>query len=250
MKFITTISTLGLSVSVLVQAGIVPAEDYDTCEVDTFDGEFALAVKQLGFDYTNAKFLDLIYEMGDGQLEHGARSDQLYPVVLCKYCSLYDNCGENCGQNCGEDGLVKLKETPKIDKRDSVTIPDPGCDEPYCKVCKADFIWLFSLCEGILSDKNYAIGEIVANHQLQFDELSQIDAFHTGGFSITYQYGNYLLALNKNTVFWHCKVNDYGVFKVYNKKIAAQCSPIQLIVLQAKTCKKKYNQTSFPGSSV
>lgn len=245
MRFVATATILTFNLFRSIQAGIVPIEDCNKCEVDTFDGEFALAIKELGFDYKNCKFLDLIYEIDDGQLEHGGRQDQLYPISLCKYCSLIDN----CGKDCGEDGVVKLKETPKISKRGGATVPEPGCDEPYCKICKDDCIWLFSLCDGILTDKNYATGEIVANHQLQFDKLSQIDAFHTCGFSITYQYGNYLLALNHKTLFWHCKVDDYGLYKIYDKKIGAQCSPVQLIVLQAKQCKKKYDHKSFPASS-
>ncbi|RCK54553.1 Cell wall mannoprotein PIR1 [Candida viswanathii] len=246
MKFTTTsAAAFTLSLFVVAQPGVVPVEDCNKCEVDTFDGEFALSVKELGFDYKNYKFLDLVYEIEDGQLEHGSRPDQLYPISLCKYCSLVDH----CGKDCGEDGVVRLKEHPKISKRGGVSVPEPGCDEPYCKICKDDCIWLFNLCDGVLTDKNYATGEIVANHQLQFDKLSQIDAFRTCGFSITYQYGNYLLALDHKTVFWHCKVDDYGLYKIYDKKIGAQCAPVQLIVLQGKHCKKRYDHKSFPAVS-
>ena len=44
------------------------------------------------------------------------------------------------------------------------------------------------------------------------------------GFSIVYIEGNYYLALNHEIKFWHYKVDDKGLYKLYNKSIGEQCS--------------------------
>ena len=45
MRFVATATILTFNLFRSIQAGIVPIEDCNKCEVDTFDGEFALAIK-------------------------------------------------------------------------------------------------------------------------------------------------------------------------------------------------------------
>ena len=41
------------------------------------------------------------------------------------------------------------------------------------------------------------------------------------------------MALDHKIDFWHCKVDDKGLYKIYDKSIGEQCSKIKLIVLKS-----------------
>ena len=63
----------------------------------------------------------------------------------------------------------------------------------YCKVGKSP--QYFMLSDGVLYDQRGA-GEIVANHQFQFDLPSQSSALFNKGWSVVSSNGKRLLALN------------------------------------------------------
>lgn len=93
------------------------------------------------------------------------------------------------------------------------------------------YYW-FTLHKNVLKDSKKRIGEIVANHQFQFDYPVQPDALYTKGFSIVTYKGVKYLALNGNTKFWNSAVNDKGVYKIYDKPITDQSKPINLVILE------------------
>ena len=47
---------------------------------------------------------------------------------------------------------------------------DDKCEYPYCEIHNTDCDLLITLCGGVLTDDKHATGEIVANHQFQFDK--------------------------------------------------------------------------------
>ena len=99
---------------------------------------------------------------------------------------------------------------------------------------------VITLRDGVLHDERHATGEIVANHQ--FHSINHHKRMpYTKGFSIVYTEGNYYLALDHKIKFWHCKVDDNGLYKIYDKSIGEQCSEIELIILKSD---KKLNLNS------
>ncbi|RCK60543.1 putative cell wall mannoprotein PIR32 [Candida viswanathii] len=91
----------------------------------------------------------------------------------------------------------------------------------------------FTLDCGVIKDSKGRIGEIVANHQFQFDYPVQPDALYTKGFAVVTYKGVKYLALNGKTRFWNSAVNDQGVYKIYDKPITDQSKPINIVVLDA-----------------
>ena len=136
----------------------------------------------------------LAFEVGDGQLEHNGQ------VVDCK---------------CEKD------------KRGY----SPPAPVEYCTIAKEDCVDTFTLCESILKDECERIGEIVANHQFQFDNPIQPDALFTCGWSIIEDDGYLLLGLNGCTDFWECPVDDCGTYKLYDASIDSKCKEVEIIVL-------------------
>ncbi|CAX40082.1 covalently-linked cell wall protein, putative [Candida dubliniensis CD36] len=139
-----------------------------------------------------------------------------------------DNCkDEKCDDKCKDDEKCHdhWKGDDKCDKH--------HCKYPYCEIHNTDCDLLITLCNGVLKDKRDATGEIAVNHQFQFDKPPQNDALHKKGFSIVHTEGTYYLALNHQIEFWHCKVDDKGLYKIYDKSIGDQCSKIELIVLKS-----------------
>ncbi|RCK62303.1 Cell wall protein PIR5 [Candida viswanathii] len=211
--------------------GYTPPND---CEIDTFEWKFALAVLELDCDYRKYNgdhYLDLVFEIPDGQLEHGC--GPVYPLSNCEDCFDAFNYGgytpkktkyKRGGESCGDGDECEL--------------------EPFCEIDAIDCDLLITLKNGVLKDEKHRTGEIVANHQFQFDKPTQPDALYTKGFSIVHEHGAYLLALEHKTKFWHCKVNEKGLYKIYDAKIGGQCSPIELLVLKSdeKAFVNKYNK--------
>ena len=139
-----------------------------------------------------------VFEIGDGQLFHGNAT------VEC----LMGNSSYMAPEPCG-----KCKVTPV-----------------YCKVGKSP--QYFMLSDGVLYDQRGAIGEIVANHQFQFDLPSQSSALFNKGWSVVSSNGKRLLSLHGSTRFWHCQAGTNGWYKLYDASIGGQCSPVYIVVLQ------------------
>ena len=99
---------------------------------------------------------------------------------------------------------------------------------------------LLTLCDGVLHDDRHATGEIVANHQFQFDKPPQKMPYIKGIFHCLHSW--YYLALDNKIKFWHCKVDDNGLYKIYDKSIGEQCCEIELIILKSD---KKLNLNSL-----
>ncbi|KAI5964422.1 hypothetical protein KGF57_001096 [Candida theae] len=93
--------------------------------------------------------------------------------------------------------------------------------------------WLpvFTLKNTVLKDSHGKIGSIVANHQFQFDYPVQPDALYTSGFSIVYQNGYPLLALNGKTTFWNSQASS-TIWKLYDKPITSNSRSVELVVIK------------------
>lgn len=93
--------------------------------------------------------------------------------------------------------------------------------------------WLpvFTLKNTVLKDSNGRIGSIVANHQFQFDNPVQPDSLYTSGFSIEYEKGYPLLALNGKTTFWDSQASS-SVWKLYDKPITYKSRSVELVVIR------------------
>ena len=58
------------------------------------------------------------------------------------------------------------------------------CNYPFCELYEDNCDLLLTLCDGVLHDDRHATGEIVANHQFQFDKPPQKDALHKRDFPL------------------------------------------------------------------
>ena len=246
MRF--SIATLSLAALTVVSAsyvtrgeGVSRGEKYE-CDFDTFEWKFGLAVKELkhrGKNWGKDVDLDIVYESDDGQLYHGCKDT--YDASKCKNCYEtfeFSDDDDDEGSDCDDDDCKKKKKAHRYTKRcgggdDDDCEDDERCNYPYCELYDDNCGLVITLRDGVLHDERHATGEIVANHQFQFDKPPQKDALHKKGFSIVYTEGNYYLALDHKIKFWHCKVDDNGLYKIYDKSIGEQCSEIELIILKS-----------------
>jgi hypothetical protein len=95
---------------------------------------------------------------------------------------------------------------------------NPAQSHPTKRAVSNLGIWLIN---GTLLDTLSRLGNIVANHQLQFDAFGQAGAVYTSGFSACGPPAARVLALGGNTTFWGC--NSGGFANIYNENIAPQC---------------------------
>ncbi|KAL8649943.1 MAG: hypothetical protein Q9210_004106 [Variospora velana] len=103
----------------------------------------------------------------------------------------------------------------QFDKRqETVTIPE---------VCSNDATAVISLSDGVLTDDAGRTGAIVAQGQLQFDELVQEDSRYVDGFSIC---GNGSLAIAGSTIFYQCLSGNF--FNLYQTSQGAQCNEVYI----------------------
>ena len=262
MRF--SIATLSLAAFTVVSAGYISRgegltrgekhERYE-CDFDSFEWKFGLAVKELKHhgdkNWGRDVELDLVYESDDGQLYHGCKD--VYKASKCRNCyetfEFSDNESsddEGSGSDCEDDECKKRKKKVHrnykrggygSERRQSDCESDcersERCNYPFCELYEDNCDLLLTLCDGVLHDDRHATGEIVANHQFQFDKPPQKDALHKKGFSIVYTHGNYYLALDNKIKFWHCKVDDNGLYKIYDKSIGEQCCEIELFILKS-----------------
>ncbi|RCK66762.1 Cell wall mannoprotein PIR1 [Candida viswanathii] len=201
MKFSTV--ALTLSAFAMVSAGVAKPKYYkpkpkpELPGLKTVDYEFALGVREK----CDPDDIFLVFEIDDGQLEHNGE------VVDCK---------------CEKDKRGYKKYIPP---------PPPVELVEYCTIDKTDCVDTFTLCETVLFDYKKRIGEIVANHQFQFDNPVQPDALYTKGWTIVEKDGYLLLALNGCTDFWECPVDDCGLYKLYDASIDSKCKEIEIIII-------------------
>ena len=97
--------------------------------------------------------------------------------------------------------------------------------------CDAPGELAITLDNGILKDPKQRTGYIASNFQFQFDGPPQAGAIYTAGFSVC---GNHSLALGGSNIFYQCLSGSF--YNLYDRKWAAQCSPVTVSVLQLKQC--------------
>jgi len=83
----------------------------------------------------------------------------------------------------------------------------------------------------VLTDSAGRTGYIAANYQFQFDKPPQAGAIYTAGFTVC---GNGSLALGGSNVFWQCLSGNF--YNLYDRKWAAQCSPVTIESLMLVNC--------------
>ena len=126
----------------------------------------------------------------------------------------------------GDEGTIESSSTSR-----NLSTTNTSDDYYYYKRdIEQSYNW-FTLNNGVIKDSNGKIGEIVANHQFQYDYPIQPDSLFTRGFSIITFLGIRYLALNGNTRFWNSAVNDFGIFKIYDKPINENSKPINLVII-------------------
>ncbi|TID28476.1 hypothetical protein CANINC_002471 [Pichia inconspicua] len=107
----------------------------------------------------------------------------------------------------------------------------PAAPIAHSATCKAEGDLTIVLKNGILYDSKNRIGSIVSNHQFQFDgPVPQAGAIYAAGWSI--QDGK--LALGGSTTFYECLSGTF--YNLYDEKIAEQCSPVVLNVIDLVDC--------------
>lgn len=82
------------------------------------------------------------------------------------------------------------------------------------------------LADGVLTDDQGRTGYIASNFQFQFDDPPQSGALYTAGFSVC---TNGSLALGSSATFWQCASGTF--YNLYDRWSAAQCSPVDILVL-------------------
>lgn len=263
MKFSLATATLGLIT--IAQATLTPYSGYSGYSggdddkyrhgksgIETLRGKFALAVKELlGYEHGKHKDrgLHIVYEIDDGQLQYGDRKDYIY------YPYRNENSEEECSDE--DDDHHKKKKRPhrhggKSDDDDDDkkwkrggdysddNDNDSDDDLRFLTISYNDKYDFFTLKNTVLHDEKGATGEIVANHQFQFDKPPQKDALYDKGFTIVEKDDYYVLALKGKTKFWNSAVDDKGAFKIYEEKINENSKPIELIILKVEKHGKKY----------
>ena len=99
-----------------------------------------------------------------------------------------------------------------------------------------------SLKNGILHDSLGRTGDIVANHQFQFDGPPQAGSIYTGGWSIC---ANDSLALGGSTIFYKCASGNF--YNLYDISIGDQCIPCYIVI--APVAQAPPTTTSVAASS-
>ena len=85
-----------------------------------------------------------------------------------------------------------------------------------------------TLKNGILHDSLGRTGDIVANHQFQFDGPPQAGSIYTGGWSVC---ANDSLALGGSAIFYKCASGNF--YNLYDISIGDQCIPCYIVIAPA-----------------
>ena len=88
---------------------------------------------------------------------------------------------------------------------------------------------VISLDNSVLTDAKGRTGYIATNYQFQFDGPPQNPHKQVSGFSVCTEGNLNLLALDGSTQFYQCLSGDF--YNLYTKNSAAQCSPVQILVM-------------------
>lgn len=196
--------------------------------VTSFPNKFALGAK-IGDD------IYVAFELDDGQLEYGPKK---YTVPCVTPTPIVEPCDtptptptpdEPCEEPTPEPITYPHHPRPhKPWKRDGFDFDN---DDSWLTFDSSYGYDWYTLKNSVLRDSKYRIGEIAANHQLQFDLPVQPDALFSSGFSIVHDDGYWLLALNGKTTFWDSPVNDNGIYKIYDAPINPKSKKIELVVI-------------------
>ncbi|KAF2667790.1 hypothetical protein BT63DRAFT_375174 [Microthyrium microscopicum] len=87
------------------------------------------------------------------------------------------------------------------------------------------------LVNGVLTDNKGRTGYIASNRQFQFDAPPQAGALLTAGWSVC---DDGFLALGQQKIFYQCLSGSF--WNLYDQNIAAQCKPVNFILLENKDC--------------
>lgn len=82
-----------------------------------------------------------------------------------------------------------------------------------------------TLKNGILHDSLGRTGDIVANHQFQFDGPPQAGSIYTGGWSVC---ANDSLVLGGSAIFYKCASGNF--YNLYDISIGDQCIPCYIVI--------------------
>lgn len=136
-------------------------------------------MKHKGKNWGRDVDLDIVYELDDGQLFHGCR--ETYDASKCKNCyEAFEFNEEDNDKDCDDD-CKRKKKGHRNYKRGGYSDGDcdddcervERCNYPFCELYDDNCDLLITLRDGVLRDEKHAIGEIVANHQFQFDKPPQ-----------------------------------------------------------------------------
>lgn len=176
------------------------------------------------FDSDDEEFCEELSD-DEGYLEKVKRSDE------------ESDCDENedeksgCEENEGD-------ETDCEENQEADCDTDSDSDNEFGSLflpvsCVFEGTLQMRLEDGILRDSNERIGSIVGSHQIQFDGpvAPQYGTIYAAGWSVT---DKGLLALGNTTMFYQCASG--GFYNLYNKKIAEQCNPVNLEVVELIKC--------------
>lgn len=144
-------------------------------------------------------------------------------------------------QNGPEDDCDDDDETYGYGKRNEVYDDCDSDDEDdsglfsspvFSVACLGENTLQMSLRGGILRDAQNRIGSIVSSHQFQFDgPLPQHGTLYANGWTVS---SKGRLALGNSTTFYQCASGDF--YNLYDKKIAYQCNPVTLEVVELISC--------------
>lgn len=166
-----------------------------------------------------------VIQIHDGQIQRhaaGQDDDEEFCEELSDDEGDYKRSAEDsdCGENDTEEDSCGTDSDSEFD---SLFLPVS---------CVFEDTLQMRLEDGILRDSNDRIGSIVGSHQIQFDgPVPQYGSIYAAGWSVT---KNGLLALGNSTMFYQCASGSF--YNLYNKKIADQCYPVTLEVVELIEC--------------
>lgn len=125
--------------------------------------------------------------------------------------------------------FVKRQEYDDSDEDDE---PSLFSSPVFSVACVGPNTLLMSLRGGILRDTQNRIGSIVSSHQFQFDgPLPQHGTVYANGWNVS---SKGRLALGNSTTFYQCASGEF--YNLYDRKIAFQCKPVTLEVVELISC--------------
>lgn len=156
--------------------------------------------------------VDPAKQINDGQVQH--------------HPTLFDEDEEE--EECNFSQIRKKEDSDCEDEEVDLVLSVPV----YSFACAEESTLLMTLKGGILRDSQDRIGSIVSSHQFQFDgPIPQHGTIFANGWSVS---KDGRLAIGNTTTFYQCASGNF--FNLYDKKIAFQCSPVNLEVVELIKC--------------